>query len=273
LCDLKVTDAPQFFTPQFVPAKYRIGQDGVYVIDNKADDRMVLDIALWCSEKNNMSATFEWTTRLGRHYKSIIPLATLTNSKETCKWLARRGVVGFDITRKGMKAVKDFMFACVKDFSDGTVDIRKAALQTLSNLAIGFINHYSQHVAELRIDQGCWTVPYVEQLLCLGRVQHESAIGYSFFPRWSLAVKPKAFTDYAATLGFGRREVRWLLRISEVKNRQLLLCSDHIATAHVWVIPLLEPNYVQRGTASLPYGLARWTNRDAARKEQSAGSK
>ena len=254
----------QVITPQYLtPPHYVVDQEGVVLINNVKDSaRPILDIPLWCSRKSDVAATFEWVA-FGQHRKSIMLLDTLNTLKETIKWLLTRGVIGFASNPNQLEAVKRYMLACVqmfdKDFVIDTVDISKAAPRAVSTLAAGFIDYYSQHVAELLIDQRRWTIPYVEQLLCLGRTQRESTIGYNFAPNWSLAVRPQAFTDYAATLGFLRRDLKRLLSFSHVRDRQLALCRDHTATVHVWIIPLLAPDYVQRGAGAVPYGLARWT--------------
>lgn len=108
-------------TPEYIsPPHYKVGQEGVAFIDNDADDKMVriLDVPLWCSQltdtvrEADMEATFEWVTRLGRHRTSTMRMDTLMDLRETGKWLALRGITGFNI--RGLEAVKNYMWACVQ---------------------------------------------------------------------------------------------------------------------------------------------------------------
>jgi len=103
------------------PAHYIVGQEGVALVDeykgNQSDITIIrsriLDIPLWCSHKSAKTVTFEWVTRLGRHRKAVMLRDTLTNTKQTVKWLACRGVVGFVPTRSGMVEIRKYMSACV----------------------------------------------------------------------------------------------------------------------------------------------------------------
>lgn len=107
--------------PEYVtPPSYLCGQEGVYYVDESADDKQVpvLDVPLWCSQltdtvrESDMEATFEWVTRLGRHRKSTMRLDTLMDLRATGQWLALRGITGFSI--RALEAVKNYLWACVQ---------------------------------------------------------------------------------------------------------------------------------------------------------------
>lgn len=122
---------------------------------------------------------------------------------------------------------------------------------SFSELLTCFISEHEQQLTELRIDRDCWT--RLVSGVCVGRVQYETPSCYSYAPGWSLAVKPRILREFAATLGFKLNRLKFLRLI---KQRTLNLTPDG-RHAYVWVIPLLDHVYTQRGASAVAYNRHR----------------
>ena len=123
----------------------------------------------------------------------------------------------------------------------------------MSTLAAGFIRANGDRLTELLIDEARWTIDKVKGR-CLGRVQREGTTDYRYAPNYSLAVRLRPFKAYAKSIGFDSRELKLQLITNQIKERQLTLFRDAGLGTHVYVIPLVEGAYTQRGNGNAVYG-------------------
>lgn len=116
----EATESLEESSPQFItPPHYEVGEQGVYYHDPDAEKLVpILDIPIWVSRLTDsvhecdMEARIEWVTRIGTHRASTMRVDALMEMRETGKWLASRGIVGF--SPRNLEAVKNYLWACVQ---------------------------------------------------------------------------------------------------------------------------------------------------------------
>lgn len=108
------------WTPKYItPPNYLVGEQGVYFVDEEKRTP-VLDHPLWLEQlvdsihEGHMHAGFAWVTRTGKLRRRTIPMSSLTDLRETAKWLASSGITGF--APRNIETVKNYMWACVNAF-------------------------------------------------------------------------------------------------------------------------------------------------------------
>jgi len=123
----------------------------------------------------------------------------------------------------------------------------------MSMLAAGFIRVNGDRITELLIDEARWTIDKVTGQ-CLGRVQREHTTDYRYAPNYSLAVRCKPFKQFAKLAGLDSKDLKHHMVSNHIKARQVTLLPDVGTGVHVYVIPLIDGSYTQRGTGNTVYG-------------------
>lgn len=108
------------YLPRFItPPKYQVGEQGVLFYDDDAEKHVhILDSPCVVTRLTDsvhecdMEARIEWRPRNGKWRASTMRVDTLMEMRETGKWLAARGIVGFN--PRNLEAVKNYLWACIQ---------------------------------------------------------------------------------------------------------------------------------------------------------------